>query len=127
GKDQSIKELRPNQKPSKKYDCKSHIIVANTNTSNEKQMIIKYTPHTNHIPGSDNDIGTLKLSKEIRNWITEHIRDDNLVTRNDIYNIWKEAIVDNQMKHKSEAQSIKLWRIELNQKNDLTCAISKAE
>ncbi|CAG8788660.1 27972_t:CDS:2, partial [Racocetra persica] len=75
GKDQSIKEPRPNQKPSKKCDCKSRIIVANTNTPNGKQMIIKYTPYTNHIPGSDNDIGTLRLSKKIRNWITEHIRD----------------------------------------------------
>ncbi|CAG8538093.1 33507_t:CDS:2, partial [Racocetra persica] len=149
GKDQSIKEPRPNQKLSKKCDCKSRIIVANTNTPNGKQMIIKYTPHTNHIPGSENDISILRLSKEIRNWITEHIRDglnvkrinrlfqknktnaiiikDNLVTCDDIYNIWKEAIVNNQMKHKSEAQSIELWRIELNQKNDLTCTIPKAE
>ncbi|CAG8821644.1 11048_t:CDS:2, partial [Racocetra persica] len=47
--------------------------------------------------------------------------------QNQAKNVTKEAIVDNQMKHKSEAQSIELWRIELNQKNDLTCAIPKAE
>ncbi|CAG8768718.1 10260_t:CDS:2, partial [Racocetra persica] len=106
---------------------------------------------------TDSDIGTLRLSKEISNWIAKHIWNglnikgivqlfkkhthdlediwkkrnqnnaiqirDNFVTYDDIYNIWKEIILESQMKYKSEEQSIELWRIELEQKNDLTCAI----
>lgn len=38
-------------------------------------MTIKYTPHTNHLPGSIEDIKNLRLSKEVRNWIADRIRD----------------------------------------------------
>ncbi|CAG8718875.1 4520_t:CDS:2, partial [Scutellospora calospora] len=55
------------------------------------QMTIKYTPHTNHIPSSNKDIGTLRLSKEQNQNKKNTINiQDNLLTRDDIYNIWKE-------------------------------------
>ncbi|CAG8486038.1 15948_t:CDS:2 [Dentiscutata heterogama] len=124
-------------------------------------MTIKYTHHTNHIPGSNNDIGNLRISNEVRNWIADRIRDglnvkgihrlfqkrardiskiwqehdkknavhirDNLVTRDDIYNIWKEVIKESQMKHTVEEQSIEMWRIDLSQNGDLTCTIPRSE
>ncbi|CAG8461930.1 13924_t:CDS:2 [Cetraspora pellucida] len=63
-----IKKARIIQKDSKKIGCKSMIIITKTK-QDQPQMIIKYTPHSNHISGSDNDIGTLRLLKQIQNYI----------------------------------------------------------
>ncbi|CAG8739090.1 40829_t:CDS:2 [Gigaspora margarita] len=73
----------------------------------------------NHAPGSDDDIGNLRLSNEVRNWIADRIRDglnvkDHIVTRDDIYNICKEVIKEYQIKHSIEEQN-------------LTCAIPQPE
>ncbi|CAG8649850.1 22605_t:CDS:2 [Cetraspora pellucida] len=48
--------------------CESMIIITKTK-QDKSQMIIKYTPYLNHTSGSDNDIGTFRLSKQIQNYI----------------------------------------------------------
>ncbi|CAG8559028.1 2453_t:CDS:2 [Cetraspora pellucida] len=53
----SDKKPRSNQKESKKCDCKSQIIITIKKTFSESKMLIKYVSHTNHISGSDSDIG----------------------------------------------------------------------
>ncbi|CAG8522987.1 10308_t:CDS:2 [Dentiscutata heterogama] len=70
----STKKARINQKDSKKIGCESTIIITKTK-GNCSQMIIKYTSHSNHILGSDNNIGTLRLSKQIRDYIAQRMRD----------------------------------------------------
>ncbi|RIB02136.1 hypothetical protein C2G38_2050289 [Gigaspora rosea] len=92
------------------------------------QMIVKYIPHSSHIPGSVKDIRTLRISQEVREWIANHIQSrlnvsgisqlfqkrardmekawqerkpddivkirDHLIIRDDIYNIWKEIVME---------------------------------
>ncbi|CAG8751379.1 8888_t:CDS:2, partial [Cetraspora pellucida] len=65
--------LRPNQKETKKCDCKSQIIITKIHTPNGQHITIKYTSYTNHFPSSVEDIGNLRLSKKVHNWIADHI------------------------------------------------------
>ncbi|CAG8756967.1 9605_t:CDS:2 [Cetraspora pellucida] len=65
GQNHPEKKPRPNQKESKKCDCKSQIIVTIKHRFNEPKMFIKYILHINYTLGSDSDISTLRLSKEV--------------------------------------------------------------
>ncbi|CAG8727953.1 20885_t:CDS:2, partial [Racocetra persica] len=84
------------------------------------QMIIKYKLHSNHTPGSDNDIGTLRLSKQIQNYIAQRMRDGL-----DVKAI--EVIKEDQMLHEIEEESFNLWQHKLLENGDLTCAIAQSE
>ncbi|KAF0429785.1 hypothetical protein F8M41_005634 [Gigaspora margarita] len=73
GNDQTDKK----PKKSKKFiKCgyKSQLVVTTTSSSEMPQMIVKYIPHLGHISGSVKDIGTLRISQEVHEWIANNIR-----------------------------------------------------
>ncbi|CAG8820633.1 24386_t:CDS:2, partial [Cetraspora pellucida] len=120
---------------SKKIGCESMIIITKTK-QDQSQMIIKYTPYLNHTPGSDNDIETLRLSKQIQNYIAQQMRDGLDVKaisrffRKQAYNldkIWNQLIKEDQILHEIEEESLNLWYRKLLNNGDLTCTIAQSE
>ncbi|CAG8841498.1 19078_t:CDS:2, partial [Gigaspora margarita] len=141
-----MKKARINQKGSKNIGCKSAIIITKTK-GDCPRMIIKYTSHSNHIPGSDNDIGALRLSKQIQDYIAQRMRDCLDVKAisqifrkraHDLDKIWSQRehlkavqIRDHLITYDDICnvwkESLNLWQHKLLENNDLTCAIAQPE
>ncbi|KAI8353851.1 hypothetical protein B0O80DRAFT_424685 [Mortierella sp. GBAus27b] len=70
GKNPGVK-ARLNQKPSKKVGCKARITISCY--AQDKTMFIKIKGHTAHAIGTAEDIGNMRLSREIRGFIADRV------------------------------------------------------